>query len=70
MQSYKFYLLDERGRIAPSARHHVCADDLAALRKAQQLCGDTAIEIWHDNRRVAVVKKGNEALNERDARSL
>ena len=45
-------------------------DDLAALDRARKLAKDHAIEIWQDERRVALVKAGDAPLSVCDRASL
>ena len=57
---YRLYCLDETQHIIV-ARGIVVLDDLAALREAEALCEEHAIEIWQGTRRVAHVAKGGAA---------
>ena len=44
-------------------------DDLDALEAAENLAAQCRIDVWHGERFVAQVKKGNEPLDVKDARS-
>ena len=66
---YRFYLLGEDGHIQ-NAHDHICEDDSTALDKAGKVSWDGVIEVWQASRRVAILKKGDEVLIERDRRSL
>jgi hypothetical protein len=43
-------------------RAYIGADDLTALAEAQRLSASHTIEVWDGIRKVARVKKGNQAL--------
>ena len=70
MMEYKLYRLDGATQHIVSAADLIARDDLDALEKAEKLCEIYAVEIWQGERRVALVKKGNAALNESDYNSL
>ena len=62
MVAYKFYCMGEDGHIVK--RHDVeAADDVAALERAQEICGDYAIEIWDSARFVTHVNRDGSASN-------
>ena len=62
MGSYRFRLLGE-GTSGYDADCD-CRDDLEALGTAENLSADFEVEVWHGDRRVAHVKKGNVTLDE------
>lgn len=68
MVYYRFYFLDESGRIA---RHieQSCDDDLAALKMAGSMAGECAIEVWADNRQIAHLNQGDRPHSAADAQS-
>jgi hypothetical protein len=53
LEPYRFFKLSHSGAIETPPVCHLCASDLVALDKAQQLCGDSAVEIWLGTRYVA-----------------
>ena len=59
MVAYKFYCVDDGGHIVK--RHDVeAADDVAALERARELCGEFEIELWEGARFIThVAKDGN-----------
>jgi hypothetical protein len=69
MHDYEFRFLD-RLKVTRRVEVHPHTDDLSALDRARDLSMSHHIEIWSDDRFVARIKKGNEALTERDRVSL
>jgi hypothetical protein len=69
MPSYRLHYLNTGNRIL-NDMEHFCGDDLAALDRARGLSKDHAIEIWQEKRRVALVKRGDAALDAGDPCSL
>lgn len=62
MPSYHFRLLTD-GKPTHEADCD-CRGDLEALLTAEKLSADFDVEVWHDERRVAHLKKGNVAVDE------
>jgi hypothetical protein len=52
MTDYRFYPLDERGKVFVPPTILKCRDDDDALVQGQVLVGDFPIEIWDGGRRV------------------
>lgn len=69
MKTYTLNFLD-RLEVVVLSRALQCADDLAALSAAEKASTTHAIEVWHGERRVALVKKGNAPLLTGDRQSL
>lgn len=60
MAGYYLYCLDDLNHII--SRHDVMADDdLAALDKAKELCGEYEVEVWQLSRFVTRVAKDGTA---------
>jgi len=69
MADYKLYCVDSAGHIV-SRHDHNARDDLAALDRAKELCGEYEIEVWEGSRFAArVAKDGTASLQEPSARS-
>jgi len=58
MLHYRAYLLDEHRRVI-SAANLYCADEQAAIERAQQLVDANDVELWQLGRRIAVFKSGS-----------
>lgn len=59
MESYRINCVDDHNKLV--ATHDIMlADDFAALRKANELCADNAIEVWDAERRVVWLKRGGD----------
>ena len=69
MNQYEIHLLDGL-QVPVIVRAYTAPDDLAALDEAERLCKNHDIEVWHGDRRVARVKKGNAPLSPEDRQSL
>ncbi len=69
MKQYEIHLLD-RLQVPVIVRAYVAQDDLAALDEAERLYKNHDIEVWHGDRRVARVEKGNAALLPQDRQAL
>lgn len=54
-EAYRFYKLDQNGKMFAPPAIVECADDDEAVLHGQTLAGECAIEIWQLNRRVAVI---------------
>lgn len=52
---YRFYSLDERGKVFTAPTVLNCRDDDEALSQGQSLVGDYQIEIWDGGRRVGTL---------------
>lgn len=63
MTEYRFYLMDEKGRIAGPPMSARCEDDAAALTQAEELTRGCDVEIWNGNRRVAFVRADHRPLS-------
>jgi len=59
MKTYRINCVDEHNKLV-SAHDIMLADDLAALRKANEFCADSAVEVWDGERRVVWMKQGGE----------
>lgn len=57
---YRFYCLDDNGRIV-SGTDVEALDDFAAIEIAQERCKDETIEVWQATRRVIQVTKKSTA---------
>ena len=58
MAAYRFYKLNESGRIFTAPVVADCRDDAEAFRRAQQLATDSTVEIWSGQRLVGLVQAG------------
>jgi hypothetical protein len=58
MGHYRFDLIDRTGAILQSQFQN-CADDLAALDKAEGLCARNDVDVWDGTRRVLHLKREN-----------
>ena len=66
MPEYHVYCIDGGNRIV--SRHiHNAADDLEALDKAREHCGDYEVEAWQDTRLVARLAKDGTASRQPDS---
>jgi hypothetical protein len=63
MIEYRFYFLDQAGRLA-SLQFHQCVDNLGAIRLAQSLCNGRDAEVWEAEMLIARLKKSETALAE------
>ena len=70
MLEYKLYRLDSTAHHIICAKDLLARDDLDALREAEMICNESAVEIWQGTRCVARVKKDNAELNASDRSSL
>ena len=61
MREYHFYFLDQQSQIQ-SLKITYCADDLDALKFAQQLKAPADIEVWHGTRLVTRLNAKGENL--------
>jgi len=61
MKIFELRFLDKL-EIATLVRGYKARDDLDALEEAKRLCKTHAIEVWHGDRRVARINKGNMPL--------
>jgi len=52
MHEYRFFLIDQNGRIAGPATILECLDDRAAVAQAQQHLNGRAVEVWNGARMV------------------
>jgi hypothetical protein len=55
MPDYRVYSLDSEGRISGPPAVISATDDEDAKEQAQKLLADASLEIWHGDRRVAVL---------------
>jgi hypothetical protein len=55
MTDYRFYSLDEQGRVFAPPTILKCRDDDEALAQGQDLVGEFPIEIWDGDRRVSTL---------------
>lgn len=55
MTPYRFYSLDEHGRVFRASVILDCYDDDEARSQGQSLIGDSPIEIWEEGRRVGTL---------------
>jgi hypothetical protein len=69
MKQFEIRFLDKLD-VLVIVRAYLAQDDLAALKEAERLCKTHTIEVWHGDRRVARVKKGNAALVPEDRQAL
>ncbi|HWE06651.1 MAG TPA: hypothetical protein VG274_08085 [Rhizomicrobium sp.] len=69
MPGYRLCFLNKDNRIMTHIEH-VCDDDLSALAKARTLATSFAVEIWQEERRVAIVEKGTAPRLDNDLRLL
>lgn len=60
MGEYKFYCIGPDGHIV-SRQDYAARDDLAALDRARELCGQYEIEVWEGARMVTRVAKDGTA---------
>ena len=60
MREYKFYCVGSDGHIV-SRHDYTAVDDLAALDRAKELCGEYEIEVWEDARFAARVARDGTA---------
>jgi hypothetical protein len=66
MLEYRIYCVDEKNRVV-SRHDHVAPDDLSALDKARELCGEYEIEAWQGVRMVARLTNDGTASREPDS---
>jgi len=62
--NYRFYFLDG-GRNNREPENRDCDDDLKALARAYELCGDFDVEVWCGTRRVCRIKRGTTSVSYR-----
>jgi hypothetical protein len=55
MTDYRFYSLNERGKVSTPPTILKCRDDDDALAQGQVLIGEFPIEIWDGGRRVGTL---------------
>ena len=55
MANYRFYSLNERGKIVMPPTIMDCRDDLEALAHGQSITGEFPVEIWDGGRRVGTL---------------
>jgi len=67
MAAYRFYYVNRNDHVF-NGQLHECDHDLAALERAQSLCGEHSIEVWQKARRVALVGKHTEIVSWQDAK--
>jgi hypothetical protein len=67
MATYIMFLMQDGTPVRQLELEH--NDDLDALDGARDLCGDHGVEVWQDGRLVARVKRHDQGLNVRDAKS-
>lgn len=62
MTHYRFYQIDQRGRVftAPTVLH--CRDDDEAISQGQGLVGEFPLEIWDGGRRVGTLEPEQSGL--------
>jgi hypothetical protein len=58
MKRYRICCLEATGRIFRADAVH-CHNDLAAMGIGQQLCADSAVEVWDESRLVARFEPGD-----------
>ena len=56
MTDYRFYALDDSGKVSTPPVILKCDDDDEALSQAKNLVGEWPIEIWEGRRRVAMLR--------------
>jgi hypothetical protein len=61
MSLYRLFLFRQGEFICRVSRH--CGDDLEAVGAARQICEEYTIEVYHDKRLVARVKRHDKSLN-------
>jgi len=59
MQDYRAYVIGSDGRITDRFEFW-CADDEAAKRQAQQYVDGHDVELWHQDRKILVIKAAPE----------
>ncbi|MGD0192808.1 MAG: hypothetical protein ABSD74_18875 [Rhizomicrobium sp.] len=69
MPAYRMYFLTTENHIVNHLEYQG-DDDFSALSKARSIADEYAIDIWDKNRRVAMVKRGCDALIFSDPRAL
>ncbi len=69
MKQFELRFLDQL-EVPVIVRACTAQDDLEALNEAERLCKNHDIEVWHGDRRVARVKKGNAARVPEDRQTL
>lgn len=55
MTDYRFYRIDQRGKVSTAPTILDCRNDAEALSQGQSLVGDCPVEIWDGGRRVGTL---------------